>query len=214
MHININIMLIFLLAPSIVFTQDLSISKTGTQTFYFQDPQNRNQLIFSSDAIIETFNGVSNDVRGEISFNSTNLQNTLNGEISISVKSIKTELEERDEDLYSERWLNAEEYPEIIFKIREVNSVMNLGDDKVKISVTGDFTCCGQTKTLISDFTLKYLEESELTKMRISGDLLSIAGKFEIKLSDFGIHNAFINTRVSEIVVISVNIVGTNKKPE
>ena len=84
MRLNINIILIFLLAPSIVFTQGLSISKTGTQIFYFQDPQNRNQLIFSSNAIVETFNGISNDVRGEISFDPTNLENTLNGEISIS----------------------------------------------------------------------------------------------------------------------------------
>ena len=214
MHLNLNILFIFLVAPSIVFTQDLSISKTGTQTFYFKDPQNRNQLIFSSDAIVETFNGVTNDVRGEISFDPENLQNTLTGEISTSVKSIKTEIEARDEDLYSERWLNAEKHPEIIFKIREVNSVINLGDNQVKISVTGDFSCNGRTKTLVSDFTLKYLEESQLTKKRVSGDLLSVVGEFEVHLSDFGIHNAFINSRVAENVIVRVNIVGTNKQPE
>jgi len=214
MLLYINIIFIFLVAQSIVFTQDLSITKTGAQTFYFKDPQNRNQLIFSSDAIVETFNGVTNDVRGEISFDPANLQNTLNGEILTSVKSIKTEIDARDEDLQSERWLNAEKHPELIFKIREVNSLMNSGDNQVKISVTGDFTCNGRTKILTPDFTLKYLEESQLTKKRISGDLLSIVGEFEVHLSDFGIHNAFINSRVSENIVIRVNIVGTNKQPE
>ena len=213
MHLNINIISIFLVASSVVFTQDLPISKTGVQTFYFKDPQNRNQLIFSSDAVVETFNGVTNDVRGEISFDPANLQNTLNGEISTSVKSIRTEIEARDEDLYSERWLNAEKHPEITFKIMEVNKVMKLDDNQIKISVSGDFVCNGRTITIFSDFTLKYLEESELTKSRIPGDLLSIVGEFEIKLSDFGIRNAFINSRVAEIVAIRVNMVGTNKKP-
>jgi len=214
MRLKINIIFIFLAAQSFVFTQDLSISKTGIQTFYFKDPQNRNQLIFSSDAIVETFNGVTTDVRGEISFDPANLQSTLKGEISTSVKSIKTEIEARDEDLRSERWLNAEKHPEIIFRIRGVNSVMNLVDNQIKISVTGDFTCNGRTKTILSDFTLKYLEESELTKKRISGDLLSIVGEFEINLSDFGIRNAFINSRVAENVVTRVNIVGTNKQSQ
>ena len=214
MQLHLKIFIIFIVTQSIALTQDFSITKKGIQTFYFNDPQNRNQLVFTSDAIVETFNGVTNDVRGEISFDPTNLQNTLKGEISTSVNSIKTEIEARDEDLRSERWLNAEKHPEIIFKIMEVNSVMKLGYNQVKISVTGDFTCNGRTKRLISDFTLKYLEESELTKERISGDLLSVVGEFEIQLSDFSIRNAFINSRVAEIVFVSVNIVGTNKIPE
>jgi hypothetical protein len=63
------------------------------------------------------------------------------------------------------------------------------------------------------DLTMTILEESELTKKRISGDLLSLVGEFEIDLSDYGIHNAFMPTRVSQKLNVIVNIIGTNKKP-
>ena len=214
MRPSFNTLFIFLVAQSILFAQDLTITKKGVQTFYFKDPQNRNQLIFSNNGLVDTFNGITDDVWGEISFDPANLQNTLKGKISTSVKSIKTGIDSRDEDLYSERWLNAEEYPEITFQIKEVKDVFELADNKAKISVDGDFSCNGKTKMITSDFILTYLEESEITKRRIPGDLLSVAGEFEIELSDFGIQNIFIRSRVAENVVIRVNIVGTNMQPE
>lgn len=193
--------------------QDFNINKTGLQTFYFQDPQNRNQIIFTNEALVETFNGITTDVRGEISFDPAQLQNTIRGKISTTVNSIKTGIETRDEDLSSERWLNAKKYPEISFEISKVQDVIQLANNKLMLSLVGDFSCRGITKTMMANFTLTLLEENELTKKRTLGDLLSLVGEFEIYLSEYGIQNAFMPTRVSQKVVITVNIVGTNKKP-
>ena len=53
-----------------------------------------------------------------------------------------------------------------------------------------------------------------MTKKRMPGDLLSAETEFSINLSDYGIHDMFIPTRVAEKIDINVNIVGTDIKPE
>ena len=213
MHLSYYILLILFIAQNIFLAQDLEITQSGMQTFYFQDPQNRNQIMFTNEALVETFNGMTTEVRGEISFDPAQLQNTFNGNISTTVKSIKTGIDIRDEDLRSERWLDAKKYPEISFNVSKVEDVIQLAPNKLILSLVGDFSLRGKTKPIMVDFTLTFLEESELTKKRIAGDLLSLVGNFEIYLPDYGIQNAFMPSRVSQKLVVTVNIVGTNKKP-
>ena len=211
MKLVYSITILILSVQNIFFCQRLDINETGIQTFYFEDPQNRNQLLFTNDALVESFNGITTDVQGEVSFDPADIQNSFKGIISTSVKSIKTGIELRDEDLYSVRWLEAEKYPEISLEISEVEEIIRIDNNKLKLSLIGNFSLHGKTKVIMLDVDLTFLEESELTKSRIQGDLLSIVSVFEIKLADFGIRNAFIPNRVSDIVKITINIVGTNK---
>jgi len=214
MRFNYYIIILLLTIQGNFFSQNFSISKTGNQTFYFKDPQNRNQILFSSDALVETFNGLTSDVWGEVSFDPGDVRNTIKGNISVSVNYIKTGIDLRDEDLYSNRWLDAEKYPTISFTIESVEDVIVLGNNKIRLSLTGPFKCHGKTKVILLNADLTLLEESDLTLKRIPGDLLSFVAKFDINLSDFGIRNIFIPNRVSDKIEIVVNIVGTNKKPE
>ena len=206
-------MLLFTLQGTF-FCQNFDISKTGIQTFYFKDSQNRNQLSFLSDAPFETFTGVTTDVWGEVSFDPDDIQNTLKGEILVSVKSIETGIEMRDQELRGAGWLDAEKYPTISFKIEKVEGINVLDNNKIKLLLNGSFSCHGKTNIIPLNATLKYLAESESTKKRLPGDLLSVVSEFSIKLSDYGINSIFIPDRVSDKIDIAVNIVGTNKKPE
>jgi len=214
MRFNHYIIILLLTLQGTFFCQSFDISKTGIQTFYFQDPQNRNQVSFTSEAPFETFTGLASDVWGEVSFDPGDVQNTIKGEILVSVKSIKTGIEMRDEELRGDGWLDAEKYPVISLKIEKVVGINILDNNKIKLSLNGSFSCHGKTKVIPIDATLKYLAENELTKKRISGDLLSVVSKFNINLSDYGVRSIFVPDRVSEKNEISVNIVGTNNKPE
>ena len=214
MRLNQSIIILLLILQGTLFCQNFDISKTGIQTFYFKDPQNRNQLSFTSDAPFETFTGLATDVWGEVSFDPNDIQNTIKGEISASVKSINTGIEMRDEELKSDGWLDAEKYPEISFKINKVDEINILDNNKIKLSLIGSFNCHGKTKVISLNVTLTYLAKSESTKKRLPGDLLSVVSEFSVKLSDYGINSIFIPDRVSDKIEIAVNIVGTNKKPE
>ena len=205
-----TVMLLMFVFKSTLFCQNFNISKTGTQSFYFKDPQNRNQASFTSNAPFENFTGVATDVWGEISFDPNDVKNTITGEIFISVNSIQTGIELRDEDLKGDGWLNSEKYPTISFKLEKANQVISLDNNKIRVLMDGYFNCRGKVKVITVDAVLTYLAESELTKKRISGDLLSVVSNFDINLSDYGIKSVFIPNRVSDKIEVSVNILGTN----
>ena len=100
----------------------------------------------------------------------------------------------------------------ITFKVKEVERVDLAEDSVVKIVLEGDFALHGFTKLIYANATMKYLKESEITKSIMPGDLISIVAKFDINLSDFGINNSLIGTRVSDKIQITANLVGSESK--
>ena len=208
--ILIKALFILLLITTFSYSQGFSIIKSGTETFHFNDDQGRNQATFFSNAPYEDITGISNDVEGWVSFDIQDVKNTLTGEISIETASIKTGIEARDEHLRSSGWLNAEAYPNITFVIKEIEMRSNETGNKLRLYVLGDFTVRGVTKQIYSNVTIEYLEESELTKTRMPGDLLSVEVKFNINLLDYGVRHMMMGNRVSEEIEITANIIGTN----
>jgi polyisoprenoid-binding protein YceI len=192
--------------------QSFNIPSKGNQIFDFKDTQERNQATFYSEARYENITGITNDVWGKASFDIKDVKSTLNGEVSISTTSIKTGIEKRDEHLRSVSWLNSEKYPSITFKIKEITRVDQAEDNVLKIVLLGEFTLCGKTNLVYANATMKYLVESETTKQIMPGDLISVAAKFDIKLSDFGITNSMIPNRVGDKIQITVNLVGAESK--
>jgi polyisoprenoid-binding protein YceI len=187
------------------------VNRSGSQTFSFKDKMGSNQATFFSTAPLEDITGMSTDVWGNVSFDVEDITNTLEGKVKISTASLESGIDLRDEHIRSADWLNAEEYPEITFNIKDVKNVKEIDGSNIKVTVIGEFTLHGVTKEVKSDVDLTYLEESELTKMRLPGDLLSVRAKFNIKLSDFGVQHMVLGKRVSDEIEISVNIVGSNK---
>jgi len=214
MLIVYKMLFISLLLITISQAQGFSINKSGKQTFHFKDEMGRNQATFFSHAPFEDITGLSSDVSGWVSFDVHDVKNTLSGEVSIKTTSIKTGIENRDEHLKTSEWLNAEEYPNISFVIKEIEAISNGEDNKLRLTILGDFTVRGVTKQEYSDVTMEYLEESELTKIRMPGDLIGVKAKFNINLSDYGVRHMLIGKRVSEEVEIKANIIGTNTLDE
>ena len=210
MSILIKALFISLLITALSYSQGFLINKFGIETFHFNDNQDRNQATFFSHAPFEDITGLSNEVSGWVSFDIQNVKNTLTGEVIIKTASLKTGIEARDEHLSSSEWLNAEAYPNLTFVIKEIEMISNETGNKLRLSVLGDFTVRGVTKQIYSDVTIEYLEESELTKTRMPGDLLGVKAKFNINLSDYGVRHMLIGKRVSEEVEITANIIGTN----
>lgn len=193
-----------------VYSQGFNLPSKGTQVFDFKDSQERNQATFLSEARYENITGLTNDVWGKVSFDAKDIKSTLIGEVSISVSSIKTGIEKRDEHLQSVSWLNSEKYPTIMFKIKEVNRIDLVEDNLLKIVVLGEFNLHGKTNLVYANVTMKYTPENDVTKTIMQGDLLSIVAKFEIKLSDYGITNSLIDNRVSDKIEITANLLGSD----
>ncbi|MHB8579870.1 MAG: YceI family protein [Ignavibacteriaceae bacterium] len=207
----INIFCILILITSTIHSQGFDIKTSGVQTFSFKDDQQRNQTTFTSITALDEVDGTSNDVSGNISFDVKNVAATLKGEIQISTQSLRTGISKRDKDLVEPKWLNAEKFPIISFTIKKVTGLKKLSANKLLLDLTGTFMLHGVKKDIPVEATITYLDQNSITEQREKGDLLGVSAKFQISLSDFGVENMILGTRVANIISIGVNIIGTNK---
>ena len=208
---TLKLIIITLFAVSTAFAQGFKVKATGEQTFSFADKMGRNQAMFFSSTPLEDVTGLSNDVKGTITFDVGDVS-TLKGSISISTASLKTGIELRDGHLQSKNWLDAESYPEITFVIKNVSNVKSVEDNKLEVKVIGDFTTHGVTKEVIADITMTFLDESEQTKQKLPGDLLGVEAKFSIVLSDYEVENMVLGQKVSDNIDITITAIGYNTK--
>jgi polyisoprenoid-binding protein YceI len=196
-------------AVSMSFAQGFKVKASGEQTFNFEDK--RNQVKFFSTTPLEDITGISNDVKGKVSLNVSDIK-SLKGSITISVASIKTAIDLRDEHLRSKNWLDADSYPDITFLIKNVGDSKVLEDNRIEAKVTGDFTVHGVTKETVADVTVTYLDASEQTKQYAPGDLLGVQAKFNIALADFGVENMIVGQKVADEIEITATLRGSNAK--
>jgi len=204
----IFIVLSFLIS---IRAQNFEVKATGTQTFSFADQSSRNQAYFHSTTPFEEINGLTSDIKGQVTFDVNDFANTLKGEVTIPVSSLKTGIRKMEADLRSSSWLDADKYPAITFKIKKVSNVQKLAPNKLSAEVTGDFTVHGVTKEITTKDTVTYLDENEMTRERMPGDLLGVIASFDIQLSDYNVEHLLLGNRVSNEIEIKVNLVGTNK---
>ncbi len=200
-----------LLIVAVALAGGFNVKANGSQTFSFKDQMGRNQATFFSTTPLEDISGMSTDVKGSITFDVQDIENTLVGEIIISTESLKSGIDLRDEHLRSADWLDAKQFPEITFKITDVKNLNEIKENMITARVIGEFTCHGVTKEVNSDVTLTYLVENEMTKMKMPGDLLGVRAKFNIKLSDYGVQHMALGKKVADDIEIKVNIIGSNK---
>ncbi len=211
MKIIIKTFIVIVLYVATTLAQGFNVKASGEQSFSFVDQYGRNQATFYSETPLEDINGLTNDVKGSVAFDVGDVS-TLTGTISISTASIKTRIDLRDEHLRSADWLDADNYPEITFKIKSVSDVKSVDSNKLTAKVTGDFTVHGVTKEVTADVTMTYLDESEQTKTKAPGDLLGVKATFNITLSDYDVEHMILGQKVSDSIEVGVNLVGSNAK--
>ena len=210
MKLALNILYLLFIYSVTTYAQGFNVKAKGFQTFSFEDKTGRNQATFFSTTPLEDVNGLTSDISGKVTFDTEDFANTLKGEVSIATGSLKTGIEMRDHHLASDKWLDAEKYPSITFKIKSVKNVKMLEDNKLEADVIGDFSVHGVTKEVTAHSTITYLDESPATKERAPGDLIGIKAKFNIILSDYNVANKLLGEKVSDNIAITVNIVGSN----
>lgn len=99
-------------------------------------------------------------------------------EATINVVSIRSHNEQRDKDLRSSNFLEADKYPTITFKSTKIEPA---GSDK--FTLTGDLTIKGNTKPV----TLKVVKYGEFNDPNM-GHRIGYAAEGEINRKDFGMN--------------------------
>jgi polyisoprenoid-binding protein YceI len=192
-------------------------SKTGA-VFHFKDQMGRNTISFKSEAPLEDIIGTTNQISGHVSFDPQHPEKGGHGEFTIPVASLNTGIPLRDEHLRSADWLDAGTYSNIKLEIKQTKNFkpVKVTDKSATYEATlvTDFTLRGKTRRLEIPGRITYMKENELTKSKLSGDLLAARAQFDVNLSDYGVTGpkgmGIIGSKVGETIEVTVSMVGTS----
>ena len=175
--------------------------------FNFKDPKGVNNVVFKTDALLESINGTANGVSGSVTFDPA-MPGTVKGKLVVAAASLHVANPMMKEHLHGENWMEVAKYPEITFDVVSANNVKSEGNVST-MDVTGNLTIKGVTKSLTVPVKLTYLKDK--LKARVpnkEGDLLVLRTNFTIKRNDFRINAAKVEDKVSNEIELNLSLAG------
>jgi len=182
---------------------------SGQKTITLSNDVGKNQFEWLSDAPVEKIKGTAETVKGKLTLDPQN-SSSLRGTVVVAVSTMKTGNSTRDNHLRGADWLDAERYPVITFTVTSVSNT-RVNGGRMTANVTGKFSLHGVEKTLTIPIELNYIPESDKTRERAPGDLVSITATFTISLKDFNISGSrgTIGSKVGETIKITAKLFGS-----
>lgn len=209
MSVRFAAVLLATVLPLAAFAQQKAPAAAASQTFVFNDPDNRDTVNFMLDAPLEVINGLSNRIKGSVTVEGSK----ASGKLAVPVNSIKTGNETRDGHLQNEKWLDAAKYPDIVVELKDVALPGPLEANKpVKVKTQGKFTIHGVTREEPVEITATLMKASEDTGKRAPGDLLRVRAKFQIPLESYKINRTgALILKVAEVADVTVDAWGSTQ---
>jgi len=178
--------------------------------FDFKDPKGVNNVVFKTDAPLESINGVATGISGRVAFDPDN-PGAVKGKIVVQASSLHLGNPMQKEHLHSDKWLDVAKYPEITFEVESAKNVKTQGN-VTTADVTGKFSLHGMTKTITVPVTMTFLKDKLKARTGKDGDLLVIRVSFKIKRSDFGINRGQMEEKVSDDIELNLSIAGAAQR--
>src|SRR5688572_5117725 len=82
------------------------------QTFDFKDPKGVNNVVFKTDAPLESINGSASGISGKVTFDPQN-PGATKGKIVVDTKTLTVPNKTMNEHLHGGMWMDVQKYPEI-----------------------------------------------------------------------------------------------------
>ena len=196
---------------ALIFTCLGSTAPAAPLEFDFKDPKGVNNVVFKTDAPLESINGVATGISGRVTFDPDN-PGAVKGKIIVQASSLHLGNPMQKEHLHGDKWLDVAKHPEITFEVESAKNVKTQGN-VTTADVTGKFSLHGVTKTFTVPVKLSFLKDQ--LKARIpgkDGDLLVIRTSFKIKRSDFGINPGQGEEKVSDDIELNLSIAGAAQR--
>ena len=196
---------------ALIFTCLGATAPAAPLEFDFKDPKGVNNIVFKTDAPLESINGVATGISGSVTFDPDN-PGAVKGKIIVQASSLHLGNPMQKEHLHGDKWLDVAKYPDITFEVESAKNVKAQAN-VTNAEVTGKFSLHGVTKTITVPVKLSFLKDQ--LKARIpgkDGDLLVIRASFKIKRSDFGINPGQMEEKVSDEIELNLSIAGASQR--
>ncbi len=178
------------------------------ESFDFKDPKNVNNVVFRTDAPLESINGTATDIAGNVSFDPAKPE-AIKGKIVVKAISLHVPNATMQGHLQGAMWLDVAKYPDITFETVKVENVKTK-DNVSTADITGTMTLHGISKEVTAkDVKITFLKDKLKDRFpNLSGDLLVIRASFTLKRSDFGINKGQMEDKVSDDIQLNLSIAG------
>src|SRR5712671_3548260 len=90
--------------------------------FDFKDPKGVNNVVFKTDAPLESINGTASGISGQVSFDPQD-PGAVKGKIVVAASSLHLGNPMQKEHLHGANWLDVAKYPEITFEVLGTKNV-------------------------------------------------------------------------------------------
>lgn len=165
-------------------------SMFGRRTFRATDDNNRNFVTLESSGQLETLFALTSSLTLITDLNLDSIQDAPRLEMTVDLSKLTTGFADRNSIVFSRTFLDFGAATNMSFRLtsfeKSRSSVLN-DEQRIEVTGVGELTLGGKTANVAMDLFLTRLEQNEITKGRLPGDLLHIVGTFNFRLSDFGI---------------------------
>jgi len=185
----------------------VSTATAAQRAFVIEPGAAHNQVTFHSEATVESFDGKTRQVSGQLSVDPEALAGGSTAWFQVELKSLDTGMSLRNKHM-RENHLHTDKHPHTRFELRSLSvPVAALPAGKtVRVNATGDFTLHGITasRTLPVDVTW-HPEGSPAAKVK--GPALKVVCRFDVALADHGIPRPeFLFMKVAESMQVTVDV--------
>ncbi|HEY2951858.1 MAG TPA: YceI family protein [Verrucomicrobiae bacterium] len=188
-----------------------AIALAAPQTFDFKDPKGVNNVVFKTDAPLESINGTATGISGSVTFDPAD-PGAIKGRIVVATASLHVGNPMMKEHLHSDKWMNVAKFPEITFETESAANVKTV-DTSTTADVTGTMTMKGISKKLTVPVKLTYLKDKLGARVpNMKGDLLVLRATFTVKRSDFGINAGTFEEKVSDAIELNLSVAGASPR--
>lgn len=166
---------------------------------------------FVSDAPLETITGVSSNVEGNVTLDPANVA-SARGRVKVSIASLRTGIDLRDEHVRSPNWLDATRFPDATFEITGVEGATRLvPNENTEVRIRGRFTLHGVTREVVANARVRFVPFSpEMRAARVNGDVVMVQARFDLRLTDFGVQiPEAVQLKVSNEIQVNVALRAT-----
>jgi polyisoprenoid-binding protein YceI len=178
--------------------------------FDFKDPKGVNNVVFKTDAPLESINGTATGIAGKVTFDPDN-PGSVRGKIVVQSSSLHLGNPMQKEHLHSDKWLDVVKFPEITFEVESVKNAKTQAN-VTTAEVTGKWSLHGVTKAITVPVKMTFLKDKLKARTGKDGDLLVIRADFRIKRSDFGINPGQMEEKVSDDIELNLSIAGAAQR--
>lgn len=206
---------LFITTLNSAFSTDFGLNLSGERKFNLNHNVGPNELRFNSSAPLEDIVGyVDKDaMSSSVTLDPANIEKAT-GTVVFKVNGMETGIKTRDEHLHGPNWLDAAQFPEIKFELKNIKDVKivqkdpPLGRATAEATAVGVFTMRGISKNITSKVKITFVKESDFTKKRANGDFLFVEGTFSIKLADFNVQGTkgVIGSKVGKEISITYKL--------